>query len=328
MTEAGLLDRVLGGVPLLASHANMSKLEAALALAPDPVRRLGALAVSVVEDAERLRERLRLANAEYARLASMADGWWHLSSHWGEQEGRVLLYRLGPERYTDRVLLAWTRSFEGGGSAVAFARNLAIALERSGFPAQVRRLRRPRHSAGPRWALLSRPPSRRGSLPAFPTMERRWRPSRTRRRHESRRRVVIPAPLLMPALPARWRGDCVGTHLVDTSRLCSRAQLRRMRLARCAVSHYIAGMRRVTEHHRRRPADVARRSAKALAGTRARARRLPARDLCAAARSRAREAREMFRRFPKAAYMTEIESRRVLPGDRIEFTMRRLPSAD
>ena len=29
-----------------------------------------------------------------------------------------------------------------------------------------------------------------------------------------------------------------------------------------------------------------------------------------------------------AAYMTEIESWRVLPGDRIEFTMRRLPSAD
>ena len=46
-------------------------------------------------------------------------------------------------------------------------------------------------------------------------------------------------------------------------------------------------------------------------------------------RQAAREkAREFFRRFPKAAYMTEIESWRELPGDRIEFTMRRLPSAD
>jgi hypothetical protein len=36
----------------------------------------------------------------------------------------------------------------------------------------------------------------------------------------------------------------------------------------------------------------------------------------------------MFRRFPNAAYMTEIESWRELPGDRIEFVMRRLPSAD
>lgn len=40
------------------------------------------------------------------------------------------------------------------------------------------------------------------------------------------------------------------------------------------------------------------------------------------------KAREMFARFPKAAYMTEIESWRELADDRIEFTMRRLPSAD
>ena len=113
MTEAGLLEQVLGGVPLLASFANMVKLEAAFALAPDPVRRLGALAVSVSEDAERLQERLRLANAEYERLASMADGWWRISRQWDEAAGRALLYRLGRERFVDRVLLAWTRSPEG-----------------------------------------------------------------------------------------------------------------------------------------------------------------------------------------------------------------------
>jgi hypothetical protein len=78
----------------------------------------------------------------------------------------------------------------------------------------------------------------------------------------------------------------------------------------------------------RRPADIACRSAKVLA------RRAPAADLFrretfALPREAAREkAREMFRRFPKAAYMTEIESWRVLPDDRIEFTVRRLPSAD
>ncbi len=113
MTETGLLEQVLGGVPLLASFANMIKLEAALALAPDAVRRLGALNVSIVEDAERLRGRLRLANAEYERLASMAADWWHISRQLGERAGRVLLYRLGPERFVDRVLLAWTRSPEG-----------------------------------------------------------------------------------------------------------------------------------------------------------------------------------------------------------------------
>ena len=100
-----------------------------------------------------------------------------------------------------------------------------------------------------------------------------------------------------------------------------------VRLARHGISHYIAVMRRPT-NTAGRPADVARRSAKALAGN-VRARDAFRRETFALPREAAREkAREMFRRFPKAAYMTEIESWRVLPGDRIEFTMRRLPSAD
>jgi poly(A) polymerase len=113
MTETGLLEQVLGGVPLLASYANMVKVEAAVGLSPDAVRRLGALGVSVLEDAERLRDRLRLTNAEHERLASMADGWWQISSSRSEHEARVLLYRLGETRFTDRVLLAWTRAPQG-----------------------------------------------------------------------------------------------------------------------------------------------------------------------------------------------------------------------
>jgi len=78
----------------------------------------------------------------------------------------------------------------------------------------------------------------------------------------------------------------------------------------------------------RRPAAIARRTAKALAG-RPSGRDAFRRETFALPREAAREkAREMFRRFPKAAYMTEIESWRVLPGDCIEFTVRRLPSAD
>jgi tRNA nucleotidyltransferase/poly(A) polymerase len=71
MAETGLIEMVLGGVPLLASLSNLIKLEASLSLPPDPVRRLAALGVLVTEDAERLRERLRLANAESDRLISM-----------------------------------------------------------------------------------------------------------------------------------------------------------------------------------------------------------------------------------------------------------------
>jgi poly(A) polymerase len=113
MSEVGLLLSVLAGVPLLASFSNMTKIEAVLGLGPDPVRRLGALALFIVEDADRLRERLRLANAEHGRLLSMADGWWRVSAANAEQDGHAVLYRLGRERFTDRVLLAWARSPAG-----------------------------------------------------------------------------------------------------------------------------------------------------------------------------------------------------------------------
>jgi len=82
----------------------------------------------------------------------------------------------------------------------------------------------------------------------------------------------------------------------------------------------------------RRPADLAREAAQHSARRRRDLAARPAgfrRDTFALPRAAAREkAREMFRRFPKAAYLTEIEAWRELPDGRIEFTMRRLPSAD
>ena len=39
-------------------------------------------------------------------------------------------------------------------------------------------------------------------------------------------------------------------------------------------------------------------------------------------------AREFLTRYPRQAYMSGVESWRELPGGDIEFTMRRLPSAD
>jgi hypothetical protein len=76
----------------------------------------------------------------------------------------------------------------------------------------------------------------------------------------------------------------------------------------------------------RTPADIAARAAEALRKSKADAFR---RETFALPREQAREkAREVFRRYPKPAYMTEIESWRELPDGRIEFTMRRLPTAD
>ena len=77
----------------------------------------------------------------------------------------------------------------------------------------------------------------------------------------------------------------------------------------------------------RTPADIAARSAQAL-HKRAKSDAFR-RETFALPREAAREkGREGFRRYPKPAYMTEIESWRQLPDGRIEFTRRRLPTAD
>jgi poly(A) polymerase len=128
MAEAGLLEEVLGGVPYLAGVANVIAVEAVLGLEPDPLRRLAGLAVSVTEDAERLWERLRLANVEHERLASMADGWWRIDPAIGGSGARALLYRLGPARYLDRIVLAWARA--GAEAADVAWRELATLPER------------------------------------------------------------------------------------------------------------------------------------------------------------------------------------------------------
>jgi hypothetical protein len=78
----------------------------------------------------------------------------------------------------------------------------------------------------------------------------------------------------------------------------------------------------------RKPSDLAERAA-GRRSARARAEGAWRRETFCLPREQARaKAREWFERFPKAAYMTEIESWRELAGDKIEFVIRRLPSAD
>lgn len=112
MTDAGLTLRVLSGISYLASFENMAKVEAAVGATADPVRRLGALAVWIAEDAERLWQKLRLTNAEHERLTAMAQGWRQVSVRGDERAARVQIYRQGPLKFTDSALLAWARSPE------------------------------------------------------------------------------------------------------------------------------------------------------------------------------------------------------------------------
>lgn len=111
MVEGGLSLPIFGGVAYMGPFAALISIEQALALPPDPIRRLGALAVAVTEDARRVASRLRLTNAETKALDSMGHRWWRLGGM-DEVRARRRLYRLGEERYRDRLLLAWARSGE------------------------------------------------------------------------------------------------------------------------------------------------------------------------------------------------------------------------
>src|SRR5258708_7959524 len=131
MADGGLLQAIVGGIAYTGPFIAMIAAERLLGLEPDAVRRLGALAVAVTEDAKRVATRLRLANAETKALDSMGHRWWRLAGM-DEKTARRRLYRLGPERYRDRLLLAWARA--GSDTDAARWQELATLPERWSAP--------------------------------------------------------------------------------------------------------------------------------------------------------------------------------------------------
>jgi tRNA nucleotidyltransferase/poly(A) polymerase len=127
MADGGLLLAIFGGVAYTGPLRAMISAERMLGWKPDAIRRLGALAVAVTEDAKRVATRLRLTNAETKALDSMGHRWWRLAGM-DEATARRRLYRLGAERYCDRLLLAWARA--GGDTDPAHWRELALLPER------------------------------------------------------------------------------------------------------------------------------------------------------------------------------------------------------
>lgn len=110
MQEYGLLPAVLGAAPRPTLLARLAAIEAALGLLPDPILRLAALAVEIPEDAERLRDRLRLSNGDTARLLRAAEHGAPVGPPSPEAHSRAWLYRRGAAAYRERVLLDWVRA--------------------------------------------------------------------------------------------------------------------------------------------------------------------------------------------------------------------------
>jgi tRNA nucleotidyltransferase/poly(A) polymerase len=72
-SEAGLLAPLLAGQSDAGRLGRVAAIEAQRGERPDALLRLAALCVGIEEDAERLRERLRLSNAEFERLAILGQ---------------------------------------------------------------------------------------------------------------------------------------------------------------------------------------------------------------------------------------------------------------
>ncbi len=113
MGETGFLEPILGGVAYTRRLSRLFAIEAERGHGPDVLLRLAALGVAIPEDAERLRDRLRLANAEADRLKSSAAaliGMHGIMAPPPFHGLRALLFNAGREAARDAVALAQTES--------------------------------------------------------------------------------------------------------------------------------------------------------------------------------------------------------------------------
>jgi len=113
MCGAGMLIPVLAGIATPARLARMTAIEAARATKPDAVLRLMSLCVLVREDAERLRQELRLSNAEAERMiraARLLEKLHGCEAPPSEEDSLILLYEHGRQACLDALSLAQAES--------------------------------------------------------------------------------------------------------------------------------------------------------------------------------------------------------------------------
>ena len=113
MGETGFLEPILGGGAYARRLSRLIAIETERGLSGDPLLRLAALGVAIPEDADRLRDQLRLANAESDRLKSAAAALigLHGSTAPPSFHGlRVLLFNAGRETARDALALAQAES--------------------------------------------------------------------------------------------------------------------------------------------------------------------------------------------------------------------------
>ena len=105
MNEGGIARVVLGREAEVKSLECMMRIDEKMKIPADPLLRLELIA----EDAARYRDRLKLTNAEMARLKALRLGNAAAPGLRGA-ERKVVLYQMGRQAFLDSVRLGWARS--------------------------------------------------------------------------------------------------------------------------------------------------------------------------------------------------------------------------
>ena len=110
MQDTGVLPVALAGVGYVGVFARVAGVEQAAKAAPAVATRLAALGCRIIEDVERLTERLRLSNAERDRMLATLSAASDFTPFPDAIRARQLLYRHGSEAFRDGVLhgFAWS----------------------------------------------------------------------------------------------------------------------------------------------------------------------------------------------------------------------------
>lgn len=107
MTAIEVLQAVLPEAQHFDLVGSLAAIDRTAFFTPDPVLRLGALVGADSAGFAALSERLRLSNAQKARLIGLAGDEFQIVSYMSIREMRRTAYRIGQQAFRDRVLLHW-----------------------------------------------------------------------------------------------------------------------------------------------------------------------------------------------------------------------------
>jgi poly(A) polymerase len=133
MAATGILSQLLPGVLQLQRLERLTEIEAENLFPRDGLLGLAALLPDTTEAAHAVADALRLSNADRVRLEQVLGGD-DLPDHLSASQARQLLYRIGPGRFRDRVMLHWAGAPKGAGLPWRILLEMAKTWQRPRFP--------------------------------------------------------------------------------------------------------------------------------------------------------------------------------------------------